>query len=73
MMRVISIKELENINTKTKFLLEKTNIKELPSIFEKQNEILAEVLNSAKHQNCKESTMLSDDEWYYFNIKFENL
>lgn len=68
MMHIISIEYLEDINKQTKSVIDKTKDKELQSIFERQTEILADVIKHAEHQECKDSTMLSSDEWYYFNL-----
>lgn len=70
MMHIISIEYLENINKQTKSAIDKTKDKELQIILKKQDEILANVTKHAENQECKDSTMLSSDEWYYFNLNF---
>ena len=66
-MHIVSIESLQEINTKTK------EIKELKDIYERQNQILEEVLHHAETQECKEATMISDYEYSYFNINFEEM
>ena len=67
MMHIVSIKSLEEINAKTK------EIKELKDIYERQNEILKEVFDSPEEQECKEATILTNDEYWYFNINLKDI
>lgn len=57
MMHIVNIKSLEEINAKTK------EIKELKDIYERQNEILKEDFDSLEGQECKEATILTNDEY----------
>lgn len=66
-MHIVEIKTLKEINKKTKA------IKSLNDIYEKQRNILSDVIYAAKQQECKNTTMLTSDEWSYFNIDFLKL
>lgn len=67
MMHIISIKSLEEVHEKIK------GIEKYKDIYNRQKEILKEVYDSLESQECKEATMLTNDEYRYFDINLDDI